>query len=195
MRGHIEMWPLRRRLRRAGFVPHQFSYPSLGSDIRAQTRGLAALIATLDHRPFHIVAHSLGGIVAVDTLLRHGSGHAQRLVTLGSPLTGSAVAHKLALNPRLRWVLGRSKDALLHGIQRLPEGVEVGSIAGTRAAGIGRLILRLDGPNDGSVSVAETQVPGLADHLTLPLSHNALLFSDIAARFSIGFLRNGCFKD
>jgi len=106
MRGHIEMWPLRRRLARAGFVTHQFSYASLGSDISAQTQDLAALIATLDNRPFHIVAHSLGGIVAIDTLLAHGTRHAQRVVTLGSPLAGSAVAQKLAINPALRWVLG-----------------------------------------------------------------------------------------
>jgi pimeloyl-ACP methyl ester carboxylesterase len=193
MRGHIDMWPLRRRLRRAGFVTHQFSYPSLDSDIRAQAQGLAALIETLDDRPFHIVAHSLGGIVAIDTLLTHGTGHAQRVVTLGSPLAGSAVARKMAMSPRLRWLLGRSRDSLIHGIQRLPGDVEVGSIAGTRVAGIGRLFLRRDDANDGSVGVAETQVPGLTDHMKLPLSHNGLQLSASAARYTIRFLRDGTF--
>jgi len=193
MRGHIDMWPLRRRLRGAGFVTHQFSYPSLAGDIRARTQGLAALIGTLGDRPFHIVAHSLGGIVAIDTLLTHGTGHAQRVVTLGSPLAGSAVARKLAGSLGLRWVLGCSRDSLTHGIQRLPGDVEVGSIAGTRAAGIGRLFLSLDAPNDGSVAVTETIVPGLADHLTLPLSHNGLQLSATAANYTIRFLRNGTF--
>jgi pimeloyl-ACP methyl ester carboxylesterase len=193
MRGHIDMWPLRRRLRQAGFVTHQFSYASLGSDISTQTQDLAALIGTLDDRPFHIVAHSLGGIVAIDTLQTHGTGHAQRVVTLGSPLAGSAVARKLAMSPRLRWLLGHSKDSLIHGIQRLPGDVEVGSIAGTRSAGIGRLFLSRDDPNDGSVGVAETQVPGLSDHLALPLSHNGLQLSADAANYTIRFLRNGTF--
>jgi len=43
------------------------------------------------------------------------------------------------------------------------------------------------------VRVAETCLPGLADHCTVHASHSGLLLSAHAARQSMHFLRHGCF--
>ena len=195
MRGHLEMWPLRRRLRDAGFAPQQFSYSSLRQPLATISRQLTTMIETLQGRPFHLVAHSLGGIVVMEALQRHGTAGLQRIVTLGSPLTGSAVARRMDRHALTRWPLGRSRDALLNGAPPLPSGIEVGSIAGSKALGIGRILVPgNNSPGDGSVSIAETRAAGLSDHITLPLTHNGLQLSALAAAQTISFLRHGHFE-
>ncbi|HSH84055.1 MAG TPA: hypothetical protein VK979_02700, partial [Guyparkeria sp.] len=62
-------------------------------------------------------------------------------------------------------------------------------IAGTRPLGPGRLLPEtLDGPNDGTVAVAETRVPGLAAHECLPVNHFGMLLSRLVAEMAIAFL-------
>ena len=60
--------------------------------------------------------------------------------------------------------------------------------------GVGRLLGPFPEPNDGTVAVAETQIAGLADHIVLPVSHVALLWSEqVAAQVSY-FLEHGRFR-
>jgi len=194
MRGHIEMWPLRRHLRQAGFSPLQYSYPSLCKDIASNADGLSRLLTGLNGQPFHLVAHSLGGIVTMEALRRHGHAALQRVVTLGSPLTGSATARRMDRHALSRWPLSHARQALLDGAPPLPADIQVGSIAGKLALGMGRLMSPGERQaGDGSVSGAETRPAGLTDHLTLPLSHSGLQLSALAASQTIAFLRNGRF--
>jgi hypothetical protein len=70
----------------------------------------------------------------------------------------------------------------------------LGVVAGTRVFGLAALLAgRLPGPSDGAVMVAETRVPGAADHLTLPVSHSGMLLSAAVARQTVAFLERGCF--
>ena len=190
MRGWVDMLPLRLRLRRAGFTTHQFSYPSLTASVEDNADRLWRYMQALGDRPLHLVAHSLGGIIVMTALQRHGSGRVQRIVTLGSPLTGSHVARSPQSRPLLGRVLGASKQGLINGTT-LPVGIEVGSIAGTRKFGMGALLATDHQPGDGTVSVAETRPAGLKDQLNLPLSHTGLLLSATAADHSITFLQTG----
>ena len=43
------------------------------------------------------------------------------------------------------------------------------------------------------MAVAETRLPGLADHVVIDASHSGLLVSAEAARLAVGFLRDGRF--
>ena len=52
---------------------------------------------------------------------------------------------------------------------------------------------RFDGPSDGTVAVAETRLPGLADHCLVAASHTGLVFSRPAAGQAAAFLRHGRF--
>ena len=56
------------------------------------------------------------------------------------------------------------------------------------------LLAHFDGEHDGSVAVAETRLPGLADHVVVRASHSGLLFSDAAVRQAAAFLRSGRFE-
>jgi hypothetical protein len=71
---------------------------------------------------------------------------------------------------------------------------DVGVIAGTRGLGFGRVITAFDGDSDGTVTVAETCLPGVADHLLLPVTHTSMVFSPEVARRTAAFLKHGRFS-
>ena len=197
MRGWV-MSLMARRLRRQGFETHCFSYPSLRLTPARNAALLADYLRRFDAGGVHLVAHSLGGIV-VAHLLDHGSSSGVRRVVLcGSPLRGSIIAKRLARVPIVRWALGRSiVDGLLDDhaerYARAAPTVEVGSIVGVRTFGIGSFLGGFAGPNDGTVAVAETDLPANRDRVELPVSHFSMLFSS-AVTTQIGcFLRDGCF--
>ncbi len=51
----------------------------------------------------------------------------------------------------------------------------------------------LDGPNDGTVLVDETQLVGAEDHAVLRVSHTGLVFSKAVASATGAFLKTGKF--
>jgi hypothetical protein len=75
----------------------------------------------------------------------------------------------------------------------IPNGVEVGVIAGNVPFGLGPLVTRLPKPHDGVVLVDETRVPGAKDSIVLRINHTGTLFSSAVARAAGAFLRNGTF--
>jgi hypothetical protein len=89
--------------------------------------------------------------------------------------------------------MGRSARVLLKGLENAPQHCEVGAIAGTLEAGLGRVFGSFDGPHDGTVSVDETRLPGLVDHFEVRASHMGLLVSRVAAEAVANFLRTGRF--
>jgi hypothetical protein len=93
------------------------------------------------------------------------------------------------------WALGRSVELWRHGYPLcISAGAAVGSLAGTRRFGLGAVLNDLQGANDGVVRVEETRLPGLADHLTLPVSHSGMLVSGEVARQCTAFLLDGTFR-
>ena len=187
----LVMRPLAARLRHAGFAPHCLDHASLRAVPEATLTRLASRVRALQERPVHLVGHSLGGVLALALCRTHPELPIGRVACIGSPLAGSRSAQRLR-ELGLAWLAGRSRDLLEQGVPP-PQGVEVGLIAGTRAFGAGQWLSRIEPPHDGTVSVAETRVAGLADHLCLAHSHTGLLFAgDVAA--AVGrFLRTGRF--
>jgi hypothetical protein len=119
-----------------------------------------------------------------------------RVVCLGSPLRGSRTAARLARWPGGQRLIGRCL-ADVHvrgGFSTWRAGVDVGSIAGRIPLGVGRLLGPFPEPNDGTVAVAETVIAGLTDHVVLPVSHVALLWSAQVAAQVEQFLQHGRFR-
>ena len=190
--GRPGMLPLARRLRKLGWECDLFGYSSVFGRAADNIARLAERVAGADGDPLHFVGHSLGGLLILKMLTESGGAlPGGRVVLLGSPLNGSTVARRMAGNRALRPWIGRAETLLDRGMERLPEGREVAAIAGTSSLGAGRLVAPLPRPHDGTVSVAETQVPGLADHLELSVSHTGLVLSGGVAKAVHGFLVEG----
>lgn len=200
MRGPI-MLALAWRLRNAGYRTHTFSYNTTAESCAENAKHLHRFVANIEANTLHFVAHSLGGLV-----LRHCVPHlgdapagfapvrAGKAVTLGTPHQGNDFARRLAASSLGRRVLGRSlEDCLLGGAPPWAGTVPLGSIAGSRSLGMGRILPGLPRPNDGMVAVAETRLTGMSDHIVLPVSHTGMLFSAAVAQQVLSFLQCGRF--
>lgn len=187
----LAMHRLATRLQSGGFDTRIAGYRSIVGSTGAAVRSLRDRLR--GRPPTHIVAHSLGGLIALEALRAEPSLPVTRVVCLGTPLCGSDAARALSRQTLTALYLGRSATLLRTGCLELPAGVEVGMVAGDRPRGLGALFARFDGPHDGTVSVAETRNTGLADHVVAHVSHTGLLFSVEAARQVEAFLVEGRF--
>lgn len=190
-----EMGLLGSRLRACGFQPYRFSYNERRQGLADNARVLHAWLARVPGDSIHFVAHSLGGLVLLHLWHLFPQQRPGRLVFLGTPATGSEVARRLRALPLSRALLGASLERGLGGGAPAWSGqADLGVIAGTRGLGMGRLLGGLTAPHDGTVAVAETQVPGVRERLDLPVSHMGLVFSAEVARRVCRFLRHGGFQ-
>lgn len=195
-----EMLMMKRHLEAAGpFEARLFAYPSVRSTLNDSSAALAAYVHGLGTTPVHLVGHSLGGIVALRTLLDDATLPAGRVVCLGSPLRGSRAAESLDRHALGRHLIG---ETLPDAVVRQPaadwagpvlSAREVGSVAGDFAAGVGRLLVDFGEANDGTVSVSETRLEGLKDHLVMHETHSGMVWSRDVAEQTAAFLRRGEF--
>jgi pimeloyl-ACP methyl ester carboxylesterase len=149
-------------------------------------------VSELQPATLHFVGHSLGGLVLYRFFERYPQQPPGRVVFLGTPSIASRAAANVA---RLPWLGRCAKEELLTrherkwAVQR-----ELGIIAGTRRVGLGQFIARFDEDCDGTIAVSETQLPGAADHITLPVSHMGMLMSARVAIETGTFLEKGKFS-
>jgi len=185
---------LRRRLEREGYEVHFFDYASVLREHDASVDELAGFARSIQAqaapRKIHFVCHSLGGLMTLRALRKLPDLVTGAVVCLGSPLRGSAIARSIASLPGGSFFIGKNLDVLLEGLDRWNGKRAVGAIAGRLPFGLGLVFGALPMPHDGTVSVEETQLPGLADHIVVPATHTGLLFSDEAAAQTVSFLRN-----
>jgi pimeloyl-ACP methyl ester carboxylesterase len=156
---------------------------------------LSAYIAEIDAPRIHLLGHSLGGIAILRCLERHPQQPPGRVVIMGTPSMASQAATALARFKFGRAMLGEAAAReLLQSHQRSwPHERQIGIIAGTRSLSFGRLVVDFDEPNDGTVGVSETRLPGASAHLTLPVSHSGMLLSARVAHEVGQFLEHGRF--
>ncbi len=190
----MDMSLLRQRLSGQGFAPTQFSYHSTGAAPRAHAVSLNGFVQDLGAPRVHFVAHSLGGLVLRHLFREYPEQPPGRVVTLGTPHAVSSAARSLARWLPGRLMLGRSVDGgLLGGAPAWDGKRELGSLAGNVPIGLGMVLPDIPAPNDGTVAVEETRLPGMADQLVLPVSHFGMLLSRRVANQTGYFLRHGRF--
>jgi pimeloyl-ACP methyl ester carboxylesterase len=186
--------PLAWRLRARGYDVTSFSYRSVRHTLEESGARLRAFIRARGARRAHLVGHSLGGLVVLRALAQQPDLPVGRVVLLGSPATGSAAVDQLLPSTRGRMLVGAALPAWKREWgEDVVRWYEVGAIAGTRRLGIGMLVVRLDGVNDGVVRVEETRLPGMKDHLVLPVTHSQMLVSGPVVAQIDAFLRGGRF--
>ena len=189
------MLPLAWRLRRRGHRCVGFGYPSARAALDENASRLARFIARLDAEQVHLVGHSLGGVLALHTAVRHRPAQVRRIVMAGSPYDDSYTARRLGRREWGRRILGHTVRQWLDCERpSAPPGLEVGVIAGTLACGLG-LVVAPDSerPHDGVIRSSETRVPGMAAYVEVRASHASMLLSPTVARLIDCFLVCGQF--
>jgi hypothetical protein len=122
-----------------------------------------------------------------------------RVVMLGTPIAVSEIADGLKnFLPFRAWFgpagqqLGTERDAATQAL--LPAiDYPVGIIAGNRSVDPLAWVF-LPRPHDGRVSVANTKLDGMADHLVVPTAHPHLPANAVAIAQTMAFLRDGRFS-
>ena len=194
----VVMEPLRHRLQdRHGFVVHNFSYPSVTQGIDANVARLRDFVRQIDAPQVHLVGHSLGGVLALKVSCDMPAERPGKVVCMGAPLRGTSVGRAIEKLPAGDWIIGKTiRDAVLEAPFESYKGDRaVGVIAGTVSFGTGLLLPGvLQGPNDGVVTVEETRLPGIADHVEMRHTHWTMVMSRRAADQVATFLQQGRFK-
>lgn len=154
----LDMWPLARHLRRRGYDVTNWGYLSLLGRIEQYAEELSEVLLKAEAESagqrFHLVTHSLGGIIARTVLMQHKLPQLGRMVMLAPPNQGSFVARHLA--PYLNWLaptLEQLSDAPHSYVNRLgnplaEQPFELGIIEATRDRVIAPGKVILDGYRD-----------------------------------------------
>jgi pimeloyl-ACP methyl ester carboxylesterase len=146
----------------------------------------------------HFVGHSMGGLLARVYLAKYRPRRLGRVVMLGTPNGSSEIADRLKeFSPYRAWFgpagqqLGTIRDANISAMLP-PVDYPVGIIAGNRSV-YPVASAFLPKPNDGRVSVENTKLDGMAEHIVIGVSHPWLPRSPMAIKQTIAFLRDGRF--
>jgi len=191
----IAMALMRRRIARCGYRALAYSYPTVRLTLAENAQRLARFCRGISAARLHFVGHSLGGLIVLRMIGQTPGLPPGRIVLAGTPFAGSHAARRLGRLPGGRAALGRSMLEWLESAQPdMAGGREVGVIAGSLPIGLGCIVAPdLPGPSDGAVSVAETRMPGMRDHIVIHASHSGMLVSGVVARQVCAFLRDGAF--
>jgi pimeloyl-ACP methyl ester carboxylesterase len=199
-RSNASMRKLETALQERGYAVQNVSYTSTRNKIEILAeQAIAPALGNCpaDHR-VNFVTHSMGGILVRQYLGQHEINNLGRVVMLGPPNRGSEVIDKLADFPGFYFINGDAGMQLGTGPGSIPNrlgkaGFDVGIIAGTRSI---NLILSslIPGIDDGKVSVDNTRLEGMNDHLEMAVTHPFMMKNSKVIEQVIHYLENGKFK-
>lgn len=188
------MASMAKRLRNRGHHVVVFSYPTRSDCLDGHADKLHEFINENRAEELHLVGHSMGGLVILNLLSRFNDLPPGRIVLMGTPVKGASVVKRLQKLPGQKLMFGKARENLLQGFQYTPMDRETGMIRGTRALGLGRMTGKRDEPNDGSVTISETDLDGLKDSVELEVAHSEMLVSAGVIEQVEQFLLQGKFK-
>ena len=183
-----------------GYQTVNYSYPSTKHEIAklADDAISDALSRCPKNCKINFVTHSMGGILVRHYLSLNTIENLGRVVMLGPPNQGSQVVDTLKKVPGFKLINGPAGMQLGTERRSIPNMLgsavfDVGIIAGTRSINL-LLSTLMPSPNDGKVSVENTKLEGMADHISLPVNHPFMMKNKIVIEQVLCFLKNGIFK-
>ncbi|MBR1153554.1 alpha/beta fold hydrolase [Bradyrhizobium sp. JYMT SZCCT0428] len=188
-------------LEAAGFATLNIDYPSRHHALEALAEHIHPAVIQLaagTEGQLHFVGHSMGGLLARVYISKHRPQRLGRVVMLGTPNGGSEIADRLKNVSLYRAWFGPAGEQLVTrrdaatGALFPPVDYPVGIIAGNRSVDPTSSLF-LPKPHDGRVSVENTKLDGMADHVVIGTSHPWLPGNRVAIAQTIAFLSDGRF--
>ena len=187
-------------LARNGYDVVNYDYPSTKYDIPALAKEHLPLAISkcAEKTSISFVTHSMGAIILRQYLEENTMPALNRVVMLGPPNQGSQVVDNLKNVPGFKLINGPAGAQLGTRENDIPAKLgpakgEVGIIAGRKSINL-ILSLYLPNPDDGKVSVENTKLEGMEDHLTVDVSHPFLMKDKEVIRQVLWFLAEGQFN-
>jgi triacylglycerol lipase len=188
-------------LSNAGFIVENVDYPSRLTNIESLSEFViekAIASPNLQNCPkIHFVTHSLGGILVRSYFKRHKNDRLGRVVMLGPPNQGSEVVDNIRSWWLFEKLIGLSGSELSTSPESTPNKLgavdfELGIIAGDRSINwINSLMIK--GKDDGKVSVENTKIAGMKDHITIHATHPFLMKNRRVIECTLRFIQEGSF--
>ena len=200
-RSSTAMKPLEWYLEYQGYAVVNQNYDSVSAPIEQLARASVKQALASCHDQgigrVHFVTHSLGGVLVRQYAAEETLPDTTRVVMLGPPNRGSQVAQYYAARDTFGEFRPQAIDQLGTGEQSLPQKLGPVSFQLGVIAGNIRSTTLLPGfpdePSDGTVSVAETVVPGMLDFLQMPVLHTFMIWNPMVWDQAVHFLREGAF--
>lgn len=188
-------------LKDSGYCVINYNYPSTKYKIEklAEDAISQAIEEIPDSSTIHFVTHSLGGILVRQYLENHLIEKMGNVVMLGPPNKGSQVIDKIHMLPGFNLLNGEAGYQLGTGENSVPNKLgpadfNVGIIAGTRSINL-ILSTMLPDTDDGKVTVENTRLEGMTDHITLPITHPMMMRNNTVIQQVLYFLKHSEFND
>jgi len=199
-RSERSMQKLEKALLKHGYFVQNVNYESTRNNVAklAEQAISPALAACKETGKVNFVTHSLGGILVRQYLQNHPVENLGRVVMLGPPNKGSEVIDKLRDFPGFYFFHGDAGLELGTGATSLPNKLgranfDLGIIAGTRSVNL-FLSSLIPGVDDGKVSVENTKLEGMRDHLEMEVTHPFMMRNDKVIDQVVHYLKTGKFK-
>ncbi|MBA5763800.1 triacylglycerol lipase [Vibrio sp. 404] len=191
----LVMQPLSHKLRKLGAHTQVITYNTLAIE---KQRVFNKIDRALSPDCTNIlVGHSLGGLIIKSYLAERQSNTKEisHVITIGTPIRGASIVHRIR-ELGIDAILGNSPE---HGLNihedRWDFPQKLGCIAGTLPVGA-RALLMMDRTimSDGTVTVEETRIDGMTDHIQTPSSHTSLIYNSFVPQQIEHFIHHNRFN-